>query len=174
MKRKDRINAIMAEILRNAQSDQFTENRPVSWKEYNFDRERGVRFMANVTAAVRMFEPLPDEVSAGETGLMLRCTKFLESESNMLCYRSNTEYKPLNASKLAKKLNMSTSHIYRFIHRMCRLRVMAKEKNRLYLNPVYFFRGRYLSWHLYKLFEPELQTKLPAWVVGRFEGKTLA
>ena len=170
MKKLSHVDAIMMEILRDAEAANYPENRPTRWKEYNFDRERGVRYMANVTAAVRMFQPLPKELSAAEIGMLLGCLRYLETESNMLYYRSDRVHKAMSVTKLAEKLGKSTGHIYRFITKLCKLRVLAREQGRLYVNPCYFFRGRFLSYHLYRLFKPELSAVLPVWVVERYEG----
>lgn len=169
MKRENRFETIMYGIVSNAEIQNLPKSRPISWKEYNFDTEKGFRFMANVTTVVRMFEPLPDEVSAGEIGMLLKCTKYLESESNMLFYRSDCTHNAMSVIKLAEKLNKSTRHVQRFVAKMCKLHVLAREQKRLYVNPCYFFRGRYLNYHLYSLFRPELQAVLPAWVVDKFE-----
>ena len=169
MKKLSRVDQIMMEILRDAEIAHYPENRPAGWKDYNLNVEKGFRYMANNTTVIRMNEPLPNTLSAGEVGMMLDCARFLEPESNMIYYRSDRIHKAMTIRKLAAALGMSVSHVYRFVSRMCRLRVMAKEEHRLYINPIYFFRGRYLSYHLYSLFKPEMQAILPAWVVKRYE-----
>ncbi len=170
MKKLSRVDQIMMEILREAEAAHYSENRPTGWKDYNYDVEKGFRFMANNTTVIRMYKPLPDTLSVGEVGMLLDCAQFLEPESNMLFYRSDRSHKAMSVRKLAAALGMSVSYVYRFVSRMCRLRVMAKEQRRLYINPIYFFRGRYLSSHLYSLFRQELQLVLPQWVVDKYEG----
>lgn len=168
MKKQGRIEQIMKRLAEEAAAENYPENRPTSWKAYNFDRDRGVRYMANVMNVVRMFEPLPDEVTAAEKGLLLRVTPFIEAESGMLYYRSDRTHKPLTISKLAARIGISASHTYRLVRRMCAARVLAKEQGRIYVNPCYFFRGRFLNWHLYHLFQPELDRVLPQWVVNKY------
>lgn len=173
MKKKSKIDFVMYGIVKTAMAEQKPKHEPgiTGWKEYNFPLDKGVRFMTNMTAAIRIYKPLPDELSAAETGLAVEIVmRFLGNETNMLCYRSDREYIPLRAKKIAKRINKSASHIYRLIAKLCRLRVLAREQGRLYVNPCYFFRGRYLSYHLYYLFKPELSAVLPAWVVKRYEG----
>lgn len=173
MKQKSRINSIMNEIIKNAITEQKPKHEPgvVSWKAYNFDTDKGVRYLANMTTVIRIYTPLPDELTAAETGLTAEIVmRFLGNETNMLCYRSDRDYIPLTAKKIALRINKSASHIYRLIAKLCKLRVMAREQGRLYINPCYFFRGRYLSYHLYHLFKPELSAVLPSWVVERYEG----
>ena len=170
MKKQGRIEQIMKRLAEEAAAENYPENRPTSWKAYNFDRDRGVRYMANVMNVVRMFEPLPDEVTAAEKGLLLRMTPFIEAGTNMLYYRSDRTHKPLTISKLAARIGISASHTYRLVRHLRTARVLAKEEGRLYVNPCYFFRGRYLSYHLYSLFKTELDAVLPEWVVNKYNG----
>ncbi len=171
MKKQSRINKILIKLAEEAKPKYYTENPlPTSWKAYNFDKEKGVRYMANVMHVVRIFKPLPKEITAAETGMLLACIPFIEAETGMLYYRSNTVNKPMSISRLSAKVGKSASHIYRFVRRMCELRIMAKEKHCLYVNPIYFFRGRYLPYHLYDLFKPELDAVLPRWVIDKYNG----
>lgn len=169
-KTKSRTDAIMLEVVRKAKAQNYPENKAESWNEHNFDAEKGFRYLANTTTIIRMYKPLPDSMTAAEIGMMLHCAQFIEMETGMLYYRSDRTSKPMSAAELAKRLGRSISQVYKFIGRMRNLRVMAKEDRRLYVNPCYFFRGRYLSYHLYQLFKPDLQTLLPAWVVNKYEG----
>ena len=170
MKKQNRIEQIMKRLAEEAAAKNYPENSPTSWKKYNFDRDKGVRYMANVMNVVRMFEPLPDEVTAAEKGLLLHVIPFIEAESGMLYYRSDRTHKPLTIGKLAARIGISASHTYRLVRRMCAARVLAKEQGRIYVNPCYFFRGRYLSYHLYSLFKTELDAVLPEWVVNKYNG----
>lgn len=171
MKKNGRIEQIIKRVIEEAKAENYPENHyPTSWKEYNFAREKGVRYMANVMNVVRMYNPVPDEVTAAEKGLLLRVMPFIEAESGMLYYRSDRIHKPLTVCKLAAKLGISASHTYRLVRRLCNVRVLAKESGRLYINPCYFFRGRYLSHHLYTLFKPELDAVLPEWVIQAYDG----
>lgn len=169
--KNSRADVIMRNIIREAQAQHYPENKPKSWNEHNFHEDKGFLFLGNNTAVIRLYRALPDELSAAEKSMMLDCTQFIEKETGMLYYRSDREHVPMSVTALANRLRLSARHVYRLVSRMCELRVMAREQGRIYVNPLYFFRGRYLSHHLYALFRTDLQVALPSWVVERYEGK---
>ena len=142
------------------------------WQDERFDEELGYHFWLNHTP-IRIFPgcQLPKTLNKAEKANLYDCAMMLEAESNMLCYRSDSYYKPLTTAMLAQRLDLSERQTYRFLSRMYELRIMATEQGRIYINPIYFFRGRYLSYHLFHLFEEDLRSILPQWVVDRYDGK---
>jgi predicted transcriptional regulator len=140
------------------------------WKDRRFTQQ-GYLFWLNA-APIRSYPgyALPDTLTATETGRCYQCALMLEKETNMIFHKVNGVNKPLSIKQLANRLKLSERQCYRFIQRMIELRIMKKEQGRIYINPCYFFRGRYLSYHLYELFKPELQAVLPKWVTDRYEG----
>jgi hypothetical protein len=141
------------------------------WKDKRFNLNKGYSFWLS-RIPVRMFLGcgLPNTLSHSDKGKMYDCALLLQANTNMLFYHSHGEEKPLTVPKLADRLGMSINRCYDFVQHMCDLRVMARDNGRLYINPCYFFRGRYLSWHLYRLFEQDLESVLPDWVVARYNG----
>lgn len=153
-------------------SAKMPDDTPKStWKDHRFDMEKGYTYWLDA-APIRFYpgHPLPDSINKTDKAYVLDCAIMMESGSNMLIYRSDRTYKPMSIEMLAKRLDRSASIVYRFVRRMCKLRIMAREDGRIYINPVYFFRGKHLSYHLYALFRPELQAVLPKWVVAKYEG----
>lgn len=168
------VKAVFKELLQKAEAENCKEPEeyhPVTWKEYNFDPDKGVKFLANNNAVVRMYYPLPDTVTTAERGIMFMLSRYLTVETGMLGYRSNTIYKPYTVAKLAQRLEMNVRYLYRVIAKMEKMRVLVRERHIIYLNPIYFYKGRFLNWHLYHLFQPELDKVLPKWVVDRFNGR---
>lgn len=135
------------------------------------DVETGCRFWL-AKSPVRLYPgfPLPASVSQADKARLLDCAQYLQTETNMLYYRSDTEQLPLSVPGLAKRLHMHPRNCYRFIQRMIDARVMARQDGRLYINPIYFFRGVRLKSHLFFLFERDLTSILPTWTVEKFTG----
>ena len=158
-------------------SEEATTPEPFSpdgqqWLDKRFKSdEHGYKFWL-CRSPVRSFTgcALPDTLTASEKGHVYECAMLMETGSNMVVHRVSGVYKPLPVVQLAKRLRLSDTQCYRFLHKMIDLRIMAREQGRLYINPIYFFRGTYLRPHLYRLFETDLSSVLPQWVVDRFDG----
>ena len=133
------------------------------------DVDTGCRFWLT-KSPVRIYPgfALPASVSNGDKARLLDCVQYLQTETNMLYYRSDTEQLPLTVPGLAKRLHMHPRECYKFVQRMIDARVMARQDGRLYVNPIYFFRGVRLKSHLFFLFERDLTSVLPGWVVEKF------
>ena len=145
------------------------------WKDKRFKLDKGYSFWLSAVP-IKHFSGcgLPASVCDSDAGKFYRCSLLLQAHTNMLFYHSRGEEKPLTVQKLADKLGMNVQRCYKFVQHMCDLRVMARDNGRLYINPCYCFRGRHLSWHLYRLFEQDLESVLPDWVVRRYNGEVHA
>ena len=141
------------------------------WKDKRFNLEKGYSFWLNAVP-VRMFTgcALPSSVSMVDCGRMYRCAMLMQARSNMLFYHANGVDKPLTVAKLAAKLGINEQRCRQFVKRMTDARVMVREDGRLYVNPCYFFRGKHLSFSLYQLFQTDLDSVLPQWVIDRYNG----
>jgi len=141
------------------------------WRSKRFT-EKGYMFSLG-GSPVRMYPgfELPKELTHAEVGRCLECAQYLEPETNMLFYRSNQDRKPLNRAKLAKRLGISYRQCCRFVERMIKFGVMVSEQGRIYICPVYFFRGHHLRYALYDRFREQMDKVLPSWVIDRFAGK---
>ena len=77
---------------------------------------------------------------------------------------------------VAKAINMSERCCTIFINKMIRKRILAKaiveigdvRQIQFYMNPIYFFNGKWLSLNLYLLFKSDLDFLLPEWVKLKF------
>ena len=141
------------------------------WRSKRFT-EKGYLFSLG-GSPVRMYPgyELPKELTPGYIGHCLECTQYLEPETNMLFYRSNQERKPLNREKLAKRLGISYRQCCRFIEKGIKYGIIVVEEGRIYINPIYFFRGKHLRYALYARFRDQLDKVLPSWVVDRYNGR---
>jgi len=151
------------------------EDRPTGGREFMQDRfpdlDTGCRFWLT-KAPVRMYPgfPLPAALPMRDKARLLDCIQYLQPDTNMLYHRVDDEQRPLSVPLLARRLGMHPRECYSFVRRMIAARVMAREKGRLYVNPLYFFRGTRLRQHLFFLFEADLSSVLPAWTVEKFTG----
>lgn len=151
------------------------EDHPTGGREYMQDRfpdvDTGCRFWLT-KAPIRMYPgfTLPSGLSHADRSRLLDCVQYLQPETNMLFHRVDDEQRPLSVPLLARRLGMHPRDCYSFVRRMIDARIMARERGRLYINPVYFFRGTRLKQHLFFLFESDLSSVLPAWAVEKFTG----
>ena len=143
------------------------------WLDKRFpSEEQGYKFWL-CRSPVRCFtgNALPNTLTASEKGHVYECAMLMETGTNMVVHRVDGVWKPLPVGQLATRLRLSETQCYRFVKRMVDLRIMAREQGRLYLSPIYFFRGTHLRPHLFFLFEEDLSSVLPSWVVDRYYGR---
>ena len=154
-----------------ARAEPLTEGRQYMRDRFP-DVEEGCRFWLT-KSPVRIYPgfPLPANVNALDKGRLLDCVQYLQPGTNMLFHRVDDEQRPLTALGLSKRLRISERECYRFLKRMIKNRVIARDEGRLYINPVYFFRGVRLKSTLFFLFEEDLSSVLPAWTVEKFTGE---
>jgi hypothetical protein len=126
-------------------------------------------------AGARLFEEVmfPKEMSHSDIGKMTILSKVMIKSANMLGYRQGGEILPYTAEGIGSLIGLQRTQGLKFIHRMCRLRVMQKVKtnsgSQYYINPAYFMAaGKRLSLDLYLLFREELTPILPSWVMREF------
>ena len=136
------------------------------------DVETGYRFWL-AKEPIRMYPgfPLPHSVRPVDRARMLDCVQYLQAETNMLFYKIGGQDMPIPPATLGRRLGMNQRETYRFLKRMIDAGIMARDEGRLYVNPMYFFRGIRLKSHLFFLFEDDLTRILPAWVVEKFTGQ---
>ena len=141
------------------------------YQEARFHEDKGYRFWLS-KSPIRMYTgcALPKTLTQADKGTVYDCAQFLETGTNMLFRRVNGYHKPLNGAKLAERLGRSERQLRAFLKKMYDLRIFACEDGRIYINPIYFFRGTYLNSHLFFLFELDLASVLPAWVVKKYYG----
>ena len=141
------------------------------WKDKRFRIDRGYSFWM-CAKPIRSFGAvsIPSDISKYDLANLFICAMWLQADTNMLVQPHHGYDTPLTVEKIAEKIGISTRYCYLFIDRMIGKRIMARSQGAVYINPIYFFRGKYLSWHLYHLFQEDLDAFLPQWVINRFNG----
>ena len=94
----------------------------------------------------------------------------------MLAYRTGNNIRAMEIKHIAKAIYMSERCCTIFINKMIRKRILAKaiveignvRQIQFYMNPIYFFNGKWLSLNLYLLFKSDLDFLLPEWVKLKF------
>ncbi len=168
-------------IIINTQVDADTgevlsKNEQVQNYKY-FDPEKGYLFHPNKDS-VKSFPGcgLPEDLTDSETARLYRLSLAMHKDSNLLCYKSRNAIKPMNTAKIAAYLRLSVRRTLLFLQRMIQRRIIGRVKVKIgnsqetqyYLNPIYFFCGKWLNVNLYFLFQRDLDKMLPKWVIQEF------
>lgn len=143
----------------------------------NFRSSKGYLFKPQAHF-VRVFTgvKLPAEVKAKDAYRLYLLIDRLENGTNRLVYRSDSTNKSMDLDHIAGYLHMPYTSACSFVNRMIRAGVMAKGKITVahsqvvsyYFNPLYYIRGKWLTYQLYTLFQEQLDPVLPAWVKRKF------
>ena len=142
-----------------------------------FDDEKGYLFWLN-KESVKTFKgfALPKDLTESETARIYRLSMVTHKNSNLICYRSGNVIRAMNIKAIAGYLNISYRQAVAFINRMISRRIIGKVKVTIgnqdeiqyYLNPIFFFNGKWLNCNLYFLFKTDLDAFLPSWVKEKF------
>lgn len=142
------------------------------WKDSRFSKEHGYSFWLRANS-VRMFQKgfsLPKTLTATEKGYMYDCAMMLQANTNMIVKHYCNYDIPANSKIIADELGINLRSCQRFLKSMKEKNIIKEDNGLLYVNPIFFICGKYLSWHLYKLFQEDLDHFLPSWVIDRFNG----
>ena len=82
----------------------------------------------------------------------------------------------MNTAKIAGYLRLSPRRTALFLQNMIhrhiigrvRVRIGNSQETQYYINPIYFFCGKWLNVNLYFLFRRDLDSILPKWVIQKF------
>lgn len=148
-----------------------------------FDNDKGYLFRMH-KEAIRLFKgcDLPKELSDSDVARMYRLSMAMQKESNLICYRSGNTLKPMTKAYMARYLSASERQVTAFLNRMIKHRIIGRVKVRVgmdvqvhyYINPIYFFNGKWLNHNLYWIFRKDLDAFLPIWVKERFSEAVLS
>lgn len=167
--------------VRHILEQQIDENGEIIRKSERtikyFDDDNGYLFWCN-REAVKSFKGygLPPELSETETARVYRLSLVTHKGSNLICHRSGNVIKAMGVDKIAKYLNISQRQAVTFLRKMIDRRVIGRVKVQIgkafetqyYINPIYFFNGKWLNYNLYFIFKKDLDEVLPEWVKTRF------
>ena len=172
MSRKIKINAVVDE----SSGEVLSKSEQVQNVRY-FDEDKGYLFKLN-QESIKTYPGcgLPEDLTEAETARVYRLSLTMHKGSNLLCYRSGNIVKPMNTARIAGYLRMSVRRTLIFLQHMIQRRIIGRVKVKIgnsqetqyYLNPIYFFCGKWLSVNLYYLFRRDLDKLLKPWVIERF------
>lgn len=142
-----------------------------------FDDDNGYLFWLN-KEHIKSFKGfgLPEILSETETARVYRLSLVTHKNSNLICYRSGNVIKPMGVDKIAAYLNISQRQAAGFLRKMIGWRIIGRVRVQIggtyetqyYINPIYFFNGKWLNYNLYFIFKKDLDGILPEWVKMRF------
>ena len=142
-----------------------------------FDEEKGYLFFPNKESVKTMKGfGLPEDLTEMETARIYRLSLVTHKGSNLICYKSANVTKAMNAQRIGKYLRMTTRQVRLFLQKMIARRIIGRVRVKIggttetqyYLNPIYFFNGKWLNVNLYFLFRRDLDSILPKWVIQKF------
>ena len=145
-----------------------------------FDEEKGYLLRVNRNNLTILDSiGLPTTLTDGDVAKMYRLSLTLHKQGNLLCYRSGNSLKAMNDARVAKHLGISERKASEFLNRMIQNNIIARviivkgnsRERQYYINPIYFFVGKWLNVNLYLLFKNDLKRILPEWVIVEFEEK---
>ena len=172
LKMNQKTNVLSEWIVNSADAYNGYKTVGEQWKEDRFDKQKGYSFWLSVNS-VRFFPSgteLPKEIPPFYCGLFYRCANMLQANTNMLVKRYCNYEKPITKTMLAEELGVGIRQCQRFL-KLAREKHIIKECDYyLYMNPIFFICGRYLTHQLYTLFQEDLDAFLPQWVIDRFNG----
>lgn len=148
------------------------------YKAERFKSDKGYMFHCGKNAVkCWMDQPLPVEFKEAELGRLWKMTWWIEADSNRLSYIGNGGIrKPLTRTLLAKRLGITQRTCDNFVWKLLRAGLLKKSEImtkdgrawEFYMNPLYFFAGKWLPPWTYFLFKEELDEYLPEWVIERY------
>lgn len=162
-----------SEIDSNTGAVLWTKEHTVKY----FDDENGYLFWLN-KEAVKTFKGfgLPSSLPETDTARVYRLSLVTHKGSNLICYRSGNVVKAMSCRKIADYLSISQRQASSFLNKMIERRIIGKVKVQIgenvetqyYINPIYFFNGKWLNYNLYFIFKKDLDGLLPEWVKAKF------
>jgi AraC-like DNA-binding protein len=172
LKMSQKTNVLSEWIVNKADVYNKYKTEGQQWKEDRFDKQKGYSFWLSANA-VRMFPngfELPKDINASMCGYLFRCAMMLQPKTNKIVKHYKNYDKPLDREMLIKELGISERHFYRFFKIATEKHIIKECDKELYMNPLFFMCGRYLTHQLYTLFQEDLDAFLPQWVIDRFNG----
>lgn len=145
---------------------------------YNpFDPEKGYNFKyKSISIKSYLDIDLPDEFNDAELGKILRLSRCIYANSNMIGKRVGNYIRPLTQADIIKVFGLKDRQgraLFKKIlkHKIIKPLEQTEQGKRIvqfYFNPIYFFSGTYLNLNLFLLFQNELNEHLPPTVIDKF------
>ena len=116
--------------------------------------------------------PLPNEFTWAERGRLTELQHYMLKDNQLIVYRSNKGITPITVNDMCRIFEMSD--------RQCKALVIKAKQYKIIkevsidgikyfaYNPIYGFKGKRMSVIVFILFQEELKSKMPAWVINKF------
>jgi len=145
------------------------------WSKYDekFDDEKGYLFWCNKNHVKSFVErPLPKDLTWAEKGRINELKNYMLTQNQLLVYRGHGCIKPITDNEICKILDMSLRQSKAFIKKVKDFGVIKEIEidgiTYLAFNPIYALKTKRISLTMYIIFQKELNTVLPAWVIEAF------
>lgn len=162
--------ALKTVVYTNLQTGESLEKKSLIDTQFN---DNGYLFRSNSQSIKSFFDiPLPAELSWSEKGRLMELRHYILRDNQLLVYRSHGMIKPLDIQEISRILQTSERQSKSLLERAAQYGVIREiQFNGLryfMYNPIYAFKGKRLSITVYIVFQDELKTLLPPWVVSKF------
>jgi hypothetical protein len=116
--------------------------------------------------------PLPNAFTWAERGRLTELQHYMLKDNQLIVYRSHSGIKPIAVEDMRRIFEMSD--------RQCRVLIAKAKQHKIIkevsidgikyfaYNPVYGFKGKRMSIIVFILFQEELKSLMPPWVVEKF------
>lgn len=115
---------------------------------------------------------LPEEFTWSEKGRIQELQHYILKDNQLLVYRSNDKIKPIGGNEMCRIFDMSGRQCRTLINKMKSLKVIKEVSidgiEYFAFNPLYAFKDKRLSVGVYLMFQEELRSVLPQWVIKKF------
>lgn len=162
--------ALKTTTYQNLDTGEFVEKK--SWVDLQFN-DNGYLFRSNNNSVKSYLDcPMPQELTWAEKGRLLELRHYILKDNQLLVYRSHGTIKPVDIPEISRILEMSGRQAQNLMQRAAQCKVIKEiqlDGLRYFMfNPVYAFKGKRLTLDVYIMFQEELKSILPKWVVSRF------
>lgn len=147
-----------------------------------FHEERGYSLYAyGNTISSRISVSYPSGMSKTDIANMMILSKKLLPNVNVVGYKGNKGYKPMNIVQMGEVVGLKERQAYRFIKKMVSVGMMVRSATPILggheiqyiVNPLFFLNGKFISDFLYGLFKEQLDETLPQWVRERYRKRAI-
>ncbi len=114
---------------------------------------------------------LPDECSLADCGRFYRLVRYIVGDNQLLGYRTRNIH-PLTVEKMSEIFGCSERQTRRFLKDMKNYGIIKEvsinDVKWFAVNPLYALKSKYLTLTAFIIFQDELISVLPGWVISNF------
>lgn len=144
-----------------------------SYVDMIYDDETGyVAWAKKKSVKTFIDRPLPDEFNFADKGRVDELKHYILRDNQFLVYRSNAVIKPIGMNQLTRILDLSERRCKLFMKKLKQFGIVKEVSfNGLVyycFNPLYGMKDKRITLTLFLIFQEELRTELPLWVINKF------